>query len=316
MLIDPEQWIWDSWIADDGDRYHLFYLQAPRALGDAGLRHTHAVIGHASSSDLVTWTRHGVALRPGTGGWDDLALWTGSVVRGDDGVWRMFYTAINTGGRGVKDQRIGVAVSEDLMTWNRFGRAPVAEADPRWYTTLDGGRGPSETWRDPLVIRDPDGAGWHMLICARAVGAGRNDDGVIGHARSTDLRTWHVGPPITAPGAGFGQLEVAQVRVVDGAPLLVFTCHPQEQTAERIAAAGGEYCTWSVRGESLLGPWDISRAQPFRPEPDLFAAPLVAERAGGWVLLGFRNTEPRGVLAFELLDPIPVRRDGDELVLR
>ena len=51
-------------------------------------------------------------------------------------------------------------------------------------------------------------------------------------------------------------------------------------------------------------------------EPDLFAAPLVADRASGWVLLGFRNTEPKGVLAFDLLDPTPVRRDGDALVLR
>jgi beta-fructofuranosidase len=25
------------------------------------------------------------------GRWDDLALWTGSVARGDDGVWRLFY---------------------------------------------------------------------------------------------------------------------------------------------------------------------------------------------------------------------------------
>ena len=75
------------------------------------------------------------------------------------------------------------------------------------------------------------------------MGVGRNDGGVVGHARSADMLTWELGPPLTAPGAGFGQLEVAQVWVVDGAPLLVFTCHPQKQTADRIAAAGGEFCT-------------------------------------------------------------------------
>ena len=31
--------ILDSWVADDGDRYHLFFLQAPRSLEDAGRRH-------------------------------------------------------------------------------------------------------------------------------------------------------------------------------------------------------------------------------------------------------------------------------------
>ena len=34
-----DDWIWDSWIADDGERYHLFFLKAPRALGDPDLRH-------------------------------------------------------------------------------------------------------------------------------------------------------------------------------------------------------------------------------------------------------------------------------------
>ncbi|MGA9857734.1 MAG: hypothetical protein WBQ18_07705, partial [Solirubrobacteraceae bacterium] len=97
MLRLADHWVWDCWIADDGDLYHVFFLKAPRALGDAGLRHDRATIGHASSLDLVDWIYHGTALAPELDGWDDLALWTGSVVRGDDDVWRMFYTAINTG---------------------------------------------------------------------------------------------------------------------------------------------------------------------------------------------------------------------------
>ncbi len=274
------------------------------------------MIGHATSRDLTEWTVLPDALRPGpAGSWDDLALWTGSVALGDDGVWRMYYTAVNSGGRGVMDQRIGLAESHDLTTWHRVGDAPIVSPDPRWYKTLDGGPGPSETWRDPLVFRDPDGDGWHMLITARAVGAVPNDDGVLAHARSADMRTWELGPPVCAPGAGFGQLEVAQVRVVDGAPLLVFTCHPQEMTPERIARSG-EYCTWSVAGDALLGPWDIDAAEPFQPEPYLFAAPLVQDRSGQWVLIGFRNTEPQGVLAFDIIDPVPVRRDGARLLLR
>jgi beta-fructofuranosidase len=230
----------------------------------------------------------------------------------------MFYTAVNSEGRGVKDQRLGVAASEDLTTWERLGSAPVVSPDPRWYKTLDGGPGPSETWRDPLVLEDPDGDGWHMIVCARAVGADKNDDGVLAHAHSADLRSWELGPPLCEPGAGFGQLEVAQVNIVDGVPMLVFTCHPQEQTDDRIAVSGGEFCTWSVAGDpggSLLGPWDITRAEPFRAEPDLFAAPFLRDRSGQWVFVGFRNTEPKGVLAFDILDPIPVRRFGGSLLL-
>lgn len=160
MLRLPHHWIWDSWIADDGRTYHLFFLKAPRALQDPGRRHTASSIGHATSPDLVDWTVHDDALTPAENRWDDLSLWTGSVARGDDGVWRLYYTALNSGGRGVLDQRLGLAESDDLMTWRRVGDAPLLAVDPTWYKTLDGDDTASETWRDPLVVRDPAGDGW------------------------------------------------------------------------------------------------------------------------------------------------------------
>src|SRR3954454_7987387 len=125
VLTSPDDWIWDSWVADDGERYHLFFLKAPRSLEDAGLRHEAARIGHASSLDLTLWDVHPDALGPAQSGFDDLALWTGSVARGDDGIWRMFYTALNTEGRRMTDQRIGLAESEDLMTWRRVTDGPL-----------------------------------------------------------------------------------------------------------------------------------------------------------------------------------------------
>jgi beta-fructofuranosidase len=312
VLILGDRWIWDSWIADDGEYFHLFYLQAPRSLGDAGMRHLNADVGHARSTDLVEWEVLPDALGPTTGSWDDLSIWTGSTVQGDDGVWRMYYTATNTRGHGVRDQRLGIAESDDLVSWRKLGESPLLTADPRWYKTLAEDVTASETWRDPQVFRDPGGDGWHMLITARSLTHGRNDDGVLAHARSHDLRAWEQGPPVCESGFGFGQLEVAQVRQIDGRWVLVFTCHPQEMTDERRAATG-DYCTWSVpssSGRGALGPWDIGQARPFTAEPDLFAAPLVQQRDGTWALVGFRNTEPRGELNFHILDPIPVDLDG------
>jgi beta-fructofuranosidase len=247
MLSSAEDWIWDSWIADDGERYHLFFLKAPRALEDPGLRHTAATIGHASSLDLVDWAVHPDALGPNDLGFDDLALWTGSVARGDDGVWRLYYTALNTEGRDVRDQRIGLAESDDLMTWRRVVDQPLVEPDPCWYRMLGDGSGASETWRDPFVFRDGDV--WHMLITARDPTAERLFDGILAHARSRDMRTWELAPPLTE-AAGFGQLEVAQVRQLDGQWLLVFTCHPDEQGDPR------PFSTWYVLGDAALGPWD------------------------------------------------------------
>src|SRR3954447_5009955 len=123
MLRLPEDWVWDSWIADDGERYHLFFLQAPRALGEPARRHSAATIGRATSTDLTEWAYHGRALGPARSGFDDLALWTGSVARGDDGVWRMYYTGLSREG-GIFDQRLGLAESDDLMTWRRAGDRP------------------------------------------------------------------------------------------------------------------------------------------------------------------------------------------------
>ena len=84
-------WVWDFWLADDGERFHLFFLKASRALLDPERRHRRASIGHAVSEDLRSWTELADALvaddAPAP---DDLATWTGSVVRGPDGRWRMF----------------------------------------------------------------------------------------------------------------------------------------------------------------------------------------------------------------------------------
>ena len=312
MLRVASSWVWDFWLADDGDLFHLFFLKAPRALGDPDRRHRHATVGHAVSLDLTDWVEVADALTPSPGpAFDDLAIWTGSVVRDGTG-WRMFYTGIDRADLG-RVQRIGAAVSGDLLTWTRVSAEPVLVADPRWYATA--ASAPAEFWRDPWVFADPEGDGWHMLVTARLRGTERYDDGVLAHARSHDLATWEVQPPVSGDPSGFGQIEVPQVRVVDGRPVLVFTCHPEEQSDAR-RAEHGEWCTWSVVGEpggSLHGPWDVSKAVPFRAEPTLFAAPLVQRRDGSWVLVGFRNQEPQGIFSFEIIDPVEVAVVGEGL---
>ncbi len=310
MLSLADYWLWDSWIADDGETFHMWALRAPRALEDGWSRHRNAKLAYATSPDLRDWTYHGLAFEPPDGAWDDLAQWTGCTIRGDDGLWKMFYTGVSVA-NGVADQRIGLQESDDLVHWRRCGDKPLVSADPRWYKTtgVNGEVRASETWRDPYVFRDLGGDGWHMYTSARQKGAPPHNDAVIGHARSHDLVHWEVQPPLTEP-AGFGEIEVAQTGVVDGQPTLVFTCGTYQQHPD-VKERWGEYCTYSVPGDSVVGPWDISRAVPFTAEPDLFAAPFLRDRSGQWVFVGFVNLEPKGILSFDIIDPIPlVSRDG------
>lgn len=311
MLRLADHWIWDSWVAHDGEHHHLFFLRASRALHDPNRRHLRATIGHARSTNLRDWELLPDALVPADSpAWDDQATWTGSVVRGPDGLWRMFYTGVSRDERGFV-QRVGVATSTDLMTWHRVGDGRLLEADPRWYEQLDLDAWIDEAWRDPYVVADPAGDGWHMLLTARVREGDAQGRGVIGHATSPDLERWQVQPPLTAP-AGFGQMEVPQVVTVDGLPVLVFSCWPDRMSAERRAQEprGG---VWSVPGETLLGPWDLAGARPF-DHPSLYAARLVEETPGGWALLGFRDTED-GAFVGEIPDPLPIVRDGDGLRL-
>jgi len=70
MLRLPDCWLWDFWLADDGAAHHCFFLKASRALGNPDRRHHHAVVGHATSPDLVNWREVADALArgPGEGG--------------------------------------------------------------------------------------------------------------------------------------------------------------------------------------------------------------------------------------------------------
>lgn len=303
MLRLPDSWVWDSWLADDGVDYHLFFLRASRALHDPHLRHHRASIGHAKSRDLHTWELLADALvHADAPAWDDLATWTGSVIRDPAIGWRMFYTGLSIAERG-RVQRIGSAVSDDLHTWVRDSASPILEADERWYEKYDPRAWHEEAWRDPYVIADPSGDGWHMFITARANIGDPPARGVIGHARSADLVTWEIQPPLTAP-AGFGQLEVPQSVAIDGAAFLVFSCWPDRMDDDRRARwrGGG---VWIAPGRSVTGPWNIEGAAALA-HPSLYAARLVPQRDGSWCALGFRDTED-GEFVGEIADPVPIR---------
>ncbi|RAX22777.1 MULTISPECIES: glycosyl hydrolase family 32 [unclassified Actinomyces] len=277
-LTLPDHWLWDHWVADDGEQYHLFFLRASRALHDPDRRHWRAALGHAVSDDARDWRLLPDALVHSDGpAFDDQAIWTGCTVMRPDGGMRVFYTGISRAERGMV-QRIGWADSADGITFERRCAEPL-EADGRWYEKWNPGYAFDEPWRDPFVFQHE--GRWHMLITARARGVDRLHAGVIGHAVSDDLDHWEVLPPLTDPSR-FGQLEVSQSRQVEGQHLLVFSCGDDMQ------AEPGPGGVWIAEGAGPLGPWDVDAARYLRPE-HLYAGQLFRLRDGQWVLTGFNN---------------------------
>lgn len=309
-------WVWDFWLADDGELFHMYYLHAPTSLGDQRLRHRNARIGHATSPDLVAWTDLGPVLQPGgSAEFDETATWTGSVVRGDDGLWRMFYT----GSRFLREdasanvQSVGVATSLDLHAWvKRPG--PIASADARWYETLGTSGWPEEAWRDPWVFRDAESGGWHMLVTARSPRGADDERGVIGHATSEDLETWQVQPPLSIGGAGFAHLEVPQVATVDGRPVMLFSCDTAalSMARKRSGERGG---VWAVAPDAVSGPYPVAEAALIAPER-LYSGRVVQDRTGGWVMLAFENLADDGDFVGRISDPLPVQWPAGEPMIR
>lgn len=301
-LVD--KWIWDSWFAFDGSRHHMFYLHASRALGDPNRRHRNVMVGHAVSQDLIKWEVVRDALAVGDSpAFDSYTTWTGSVIQDDESLWWMFYTGTSREDGG-DIQTIGAATSKDLLVWDKLGQNPLVKVNATWYETIGDAQSDSESCRDPWVFRFPNQKTWHMLFTARSAKGDFRERGVVGHATSTDLRNWDVQPPLSEPGQGFHELEVLQFAIVDGVPLLVFSCGYSNISADRLSKLGNKQLTYSLVVDSGLRNLDFNKAKPFEAHP-VYAGRLVQGKDGEWNLMGFIDVVD-GIFAGDVPDPFPV----------
>ena len=223
-------------------------------------------------------------------------------MRDDDGTWWMFSSGLSVREDG-RVQRIGAATSSDLVTWTRTDL--VLEVDPRWYAVEDH-RGETH-WRDPFVVRGTDGR-WHLYVTAKVPGTRGN--GAVGHATSTDLRTWSVGPPLHRATGRFDQLEVISLARVEGRWALLFSCLGPEMPGAVARSEQGAGGVWSVAVDGPGASVDLDRAVRLTTE-DLYVGRVV-EHAGRSVLLAFRHQGPDGRFVGGVVDPLDVtwRADG------
>lgn len=317
IAIDGK-WLWDSWYIHDGERWHGYFLQADRSLGDPDLRHFNVTQGHATSTDLVDWQHLGTTFRPAeTPAWDDYTTWTGSVVRGDDGFWHLFYTGTSWAEQGLY-QRIGHATSTDLHDWTRVGdglaldlTGPTADLYEKEHMV---GHWHDRAMRDPWVMRDPDRPGWLMYFTARVPGISEpNGGGAIGFATSPDLRTWTLQPPVFV--GAFGQLEVPQVFEQGGRWFCLFCTSGQHwgQAAKQMLGTP-KTGTHYLIGDGPRGTWGVAPLPLLdMDDPCRRYAARIVETPEGMRILGFADRGKENFGGF-IMDPDPVELGQDSLL--
>ena len=314
VIALDDKFIWDSWYVQDGDLWHGYFLQADRSIGDPELRHWNVSYGHATSTDLVNWTHLGTTFKPAEGeAWDNYTTWTGSTVRGDDGLWHLYYTGTNKAEKGMY-QRIGHATSTDLHNWERVGDGFILDLEgPHahlYETHMDHSPWHDRAMRDPWVLKDPSGEGWLMYFTARTRGIEEpNAGGNVGFATSPDGYVWTLQPPVFE--GGYGQLEVPQVFEYAGKWYCLFCTaadhFSKEQAAETTPVTGNHY----LIGDSPRGPWQIAPGFLDGDLPCRRYAARIVETSAGLNILGFAD-RPDGVpFVGHVMDPEPVHVGPD-----
>lgn len=221
------EWMWDTWITQDGADYHLFHLSK-----DGGL-------GRAVSQDLTHWKQ--LPMIPNLaklGDWDEKGmLLTGSTVK-YDGKYYLSYGSKHP-------EPLGFLVSNDLKTWKRLAESVLPAKEPYKHA-----------WRDLTIVWDPARNLWNGYLCSEYDGAP-----CVGHVSSPDLLQWShhephfVSEAYTRENKGFVEFEVPEYFEMLGKHYITFSSirSRKNHTSGREDAAG----TWFLIADKKEGPYRV-----------------------------------------------------------
>lgn len=240
----PDRVLHDTWVFVRDAETHLFYL-APQAGNNL-----HRLIGHAISTNWLDWDElPSIELTGCKGQWDSGRIGTGHVFRYDDGRYYMAYT-----GRIDPQEDIGLAVSDDLVTWQKVSTSPVwPQATCPPYETHEAAPGLTLPWRDPFVVRDPTGE-WEAYVCARTDRGPLAGRACVGRCRLDAVDRWRTLAPVATTGE-YAMMEVPEIFAFGGRHWLTFnTGSPwgrRLDTTRRPNASG----TFYLVADAWNGPW-------------------------------------------------------------
>jgi beta-fructofuranosidase len=294
MLLHPSEHVGDAWYYVKEDMVHCFYLTTPMN-EDLSM---YAEIGHSISADLIRWDRLDLVLtREKVEALDEVYVAIGSVLYYADRYWLAYTSNTRNGSR--KEAAVCLAVSDDLVRWEKVAYNPITRVDPLYYERWGSGGKQSVHWCCPFLFYH-DGWVYHYVRACRR-GSQPDRCGTLGLARTDDMVTWEVlPPPILEPI--LQSLDVPQLYHKDGLFYLVFFAHAHDFTRDFVAAHGSEPTSamYSMVSPTPFGPFRIvgsgrilPATSPLQREP----AQIVDWRGQYYLLSSTHNKEQNKELA-------------------
>ncbi len=280
-LQHPHRHVWDFWyhFAPDTGIFHLFYLNADRALVATDKHHMSSQVGYATTKDFLTidWISDRV-LGADPHGWDDTSIWSGDIIEIQGG-FLMFYTSRNQATHDGMTQNIGVAFTHHIQSFDRWFRIPSVRIQPQAPYELQ--HVPEDltihAWRDPFLFRNQEQI--YMLLSAKDPNQPVGKKGAVAllKAKNNSFEDWEYLPPICQPGF-YAEMEVPQLyRAENDRYALLYSTWAKYDFAPSTAQSGG------LQGLFSASLFDFPAAAPqvFLPETSqLYACRVIPELNG------------------------------------
>ena len=257
-------WVGDVMPLVDDGKLELYYLYDTDHNGQA-----YHPIYRFTTGNLYEYQDDGEVIPCGNFGDPDLALGTGSVLLGQDGMYHCFYTGHNDGNGspfGPGKECVMHAISSDKVNWTKLLEDTFYA--PENYSTDD--------FRDPEVFWNEDEQCYWMLVAAHENTLG----GVVVKYTSTDLSNWTFCGPIFAPQNQY-----------------MLECPDLFEMGDRWYLTYSWDCTtYYAVGDSMNGPFTVPEDNTLDGNNFVFYAPKTAELNGqrylcGWIGRNFQEQD-------------------------
>jgi len=267
MYHHPGEYVTDFCIVKRDKLFHLFHIRGERWTWPVGYRELD--LGHATSTDLRTWTPHDPVLPAGShGAWDECGNWAPDIIE-VDGTYYCYYTGSDSN----NNQAIGLATSTDLFHWEKHAANPVV-VPGAWS---DRAVGKDVAGRDAMVFADTSFADTgfadtgfadtgfadtgfadtahkrYLLYYTATTADGR---ACLAVSQSTDLVNWQdLGPTYSEEDRSYNRLESAYLVANGGRYYLFYSAKGGPKSKGSSPTAYPHFDIVYQIGETPLGPW-------------------------------------------------------------